>query len=209
MRIKQRILFLALILIIIQILMVGCERRDLVDIPTSSLYIKVNWDEETKAKTQFFYVAIYPQDPKEDVITSFIESDGGYVNVPRGKFDILIYTYDYEMIMVRITDKFSTSYATTSPARLNSFKMLHAQSGAKIINETDSIFYTGTYQGLEIEYVDQQYMVEITPKNIIKHFEIRIGINNTEYVSDINSFVDGLAGSYLLVEKKLDKTQSQ
>ena len=151
MRIKQRILFLALILIIIQILMVGCERRDLVDIPTSSLYIKVNWDEETKAKTQFFYVAIYPQDPKEDVITSFIESDGGYVNVPRGKFDILIYTYDYEMIMVRITDKFSTSYATTSPARLNSFKMLHAQSGAKIINETDSIFYTGTYQGLEIE----------------------------------------------------------
>ena len=46
-------------------------------------------------------------------------------------------------------------------------------------------------------------MVGITPKNSMKHFEIRIGINNTEYVSDINSFVDGLAGSYLLGRKEI------
>ncbi|MCK9163125.1 MAG: DUF5119 domain-containing protein [Bacteroidales bacterium] len=200
---KLKILFFVLSLIIIQVLMMGCERRDLVDIPTSSVYIKVNWEDELKAKTQYFYVAVFPQDPKEEIITSFIESDGGYVNVPRGKFDVLIYSYDYESILVRLTDRFTTSYATTSNAKPNSISKLFFNSGAKINSETDSLFFTGTYEALDIEYADYQYMIEISPKNIIKHFEVRLKIKNPGSIYDISGFVSGLSGSYLLGRKDL------
>ena len=202
MRIKLNNIFFIISIIIAQILMVGCERRDLVDIPTSSLYIKTNWDEEQKVESEFFYVAVYPQDGKGDIITSFIESEGGYVMVPRGKFDVLIYSFDYESIMVGLTSRFLTSYATTSQAKPN--KLFKAfQPNKNILNETDSLFYTGTYEGINIEYADNEYIIEIKPKNIIYHFEIKVKITNPGSIAEIHGFVSGLSGSYLLGKKEL------
>ncbi len=202
MRIKLKNIFFIISIIIGQVLMVGCERRDLVDIPTSSLYIKTNWDGEEKAKSEFFYVAVYPQDGKGEVITSFIQSEGGYVMVPRGKFDVLIYSFDYESIMVGLTSRFLTSYATTSQAKPNNlFKSF--QPNKSILNETDSLFYTGTYEGINIEYADNEYIIEISPKNIIYHFEIKVEIYNPESIAEIHGLVSGLSGSYLLGKKEL------
>lgn len=201
MKIKLKNLFFILSVTIVNIFMVGCERRDLTDLPTSSLYIKTIWEDDIKAKSQFFYVAVYNQDGKSDVITSFIESDGGYVSVPRGKYDILIYSFDFESIIIKLTKEFFTSYATTTQAKPNNvFKIF--KPNEKTLNETDTLFYTGTYEGIDIDYSDNEYIVEIAPKNIIKHFEIRVGVTNPESIGDIHGVVSGLSGSYLLGRKE-------
>lgn len=173
----------------------SCERRDIFDIPSSKLYIKINWSQE-KQKSEYFYVVLYPKDKTKGIISDFIESNGGEILVPRGIYDVLIYSYNYESIIVNLTNSFSTSYATTSPMTANSIYKNH--KGEQILNGTDDIFYIGKYENVNIELADNNYQVEITPKNIIKNYEIKIKVINPESVSSVFATVSGFSGSYLL-----------
>lgn len=190
-----RITIAILILLPLLICLFSCERRDIFDIPSSKLYIRINWQQE-KQKSEFFYVVLYPKDKTKEIISDFIESSGGEILVPRGIYDVLIYSYDYESIIVNRTNSFSTSNATTSTMTANS--IYKNNKGEEILNGTDDIFYIGKYENVNIELADMNYEVEITPKNIIKNYEIKIKVINPESVSSVSSIVSGFSGSYLL-----------
>lgn len=181
----------------------SCERRDIFDIPSSKLYIRINWSQE-KQKTEFFYVVLYPKDKTKGIISEFIESNGGEILVPRGKYDVLIYSYNYESIIVNLTNSFTTSYATTSPITANSIYKNHGRKDEQILNGTDDIFYIGKYEDVNIEQADNNYEIEITPKNIIKNYKIKIKVVNPESASSVSAIVSGFSGSYLLGLQTLD-----
>jgi len=181
----------------------GCERRDLYDIPTGKLYIKINWQQE-KDKSEFFYVVLYPRNNNNEVIKEFIESNGGEILVPRGIYDVLIYSYNYESIIVNLTNSFTSSYATTSAITSNLIYKNGNSKDEQILNGTDSIFYIGKYEGINIERADNNYEIEITPKNIIKNYEIKIKVVNKESVSSVSGVLSGFSGSYLLGVQALE-----
>jgi len=192
-----------LILLSMLICISGCERRDLYDIPTGKLYIKINWQQE-KDKSEFFYVVLYPRNNNNEVIKEFIESNGGEILVPRGIYDVLIYSYNYESIIVNLTNSFTSSYATTSAITSNLIYKNGNSKDEQILNGTDSIFYIGKYEGINIERADNNYEIEITPKNIIKNYEIKIKVVNKESVSSVSGVLSGFSGSYLLGVQALE-----
>lgn len=175
----------------------SCERRDVLDVPSGKLYIRINWSLE-KQKSEFFYVVLYPKDKTQGIITDFIESNGGEILVPRGIYDVLIYSYDFESIIVNNTNSFSTSYATTTPMTANFTYKNRGDGTEQILNGTDEIFYVGKYEGINIEKADNNYEVEITPKNIIKNYEIRLKVLNSESASNVSAIVSGFYGTYFM-----------
>lgn len=181
----------------------SCERRDIFDMPSSKLYIKINWSQE-KQKSEYFYVVLYPKDKSKEIISEFIESNGGEILVPRGIYDVLIYSYNYESIIVNLTNSFSTSFATTSSMGANLIYKNNGRKDEQILNGTDDIFYIGKYEAVNIEQADNNYEIGITPKNIIKNYEIKIKVINPESVSSVSSTVSGFSGSYLLGLQTLD-----
>ncbi|MFA6200496.1 MAG: DUF5119 domain-containing protein [Bacteroidales bacterium] len=196
MKLIYRITITILILLPMLICISGCERRDILDIPSSKLYVKINWQQE-KDKSEFFYVVLYPRN-NNGIIREFIESNGGEILVPRGIYDVLIYSFDYESIIMNLTNNFTSSYATTSSITANSIYKNQGCKDEAILNGTDKIFYIGKYEGVNIDLADNNYEIEITPKNIIKNYEIKIKVINPESASNVSAIVSGFSGSYLL-----------
>lgn len=200
---KYIILLSSLIVLLVSIF--SCQRRDIEDLPTSSVFIKIDW-KDNKAKTDFFYVLVYPRDSRLEVTKTFIESDGGYIQVPRGKFDIIIFSYDYEHIIVRQSNKFMGAYATTSvsdPDRAYKSTDYVDLKSLLILNSTDETFYTGVFENLEINDIGKDYKIEIAPKNVIKNYEIKIKVTNPDNIAKLYAIVSGFSGSYLMGSQTL------
>ena len=191
-------LFFPLILLIF--FLNSCERRDIYDLPTSKVHININWSME-KQKSEFFYVVFYPRDKSKPIIKNFIESDGGEISVPQGIYDVLIFSYDYEKIVVNPTNSFISSYATTNEINQNLAYSFKSNSN-KVLNQTDEIFYISKYESLNIDMVERDYYIEMIPKNIIKKYEIRLMVDNPSSIYSAFATISGFSGSYLLAEQR-------
>lgn len=203
----NRIIKHTLLLVLTGILIIAssCHRRDIEDLPTSSVFIKIDW-KNLKAKTDFFYVLIYPRDIRIGTSKTFIESDGGYIQVPRGKFDLIIYSYDFEHIIVKQSDSFFGAYASTTvsdPERSYKNSDYVDLKSLLILNSTDEVFYTGIFKNLEINEVGKEYNISIAPSNKIKNYEFRIKVTNPENISRLYAIVTGFSGSYFLGSQSL------
>ncbi|MDD2489254.1 MAG: DUF5119 domain-containing protein [Bacteroidales bacterium] len=178
----------------------SCERRDIFELPTAKVHIKINWSLE-KQKTEFFYVVVYPIDKSKPIIRDFIESDGGVVAIPQGKYDILIYSFNYEKIVVNPSNSLLNSVATTNDINQYFAGMLKSIS-TRVLNETDEIFYISKYESLEIDDIEKDFYIEMTPKNIIKKYEIRIMVDNPSSIYSAFATISGFSGSYLLGQQR-------
>jgi len=181
----------------------SCERRDIFELPTAKVHIKINWSLE-KQKTEFFYVVVYPIDKSKPIIRDFIESDGGVVAIPQGKYDILIYSFNYEKIVVNPSNSLLNSVATTNDINQYFAGMLKSIS-TRVLNETDEIFYISKYESLEIDDIEKDFYIEMTPKNIIKKYEIRIMVDNPSSIYSAFATISGFSGSYLLGQQRTMK----
>lgn len=201
---RKAVYILALAMLIITS---SCTRRDLVELPTSRLYINVDWTKfGAKSKTDYFYVLAYQRNSTttKSNVSTFIEGDGGYISLPRGVFDIIIYTYDYEAIVVRETDRFFSALATTPPSdpeRTFKDKLMNFDDFL-ILNQTDEVFYTGIYEGVSIEEVGIEYEISIAPDDVVKNYEIHVEVENAGGLVGVYGIVSGLSGSYMLGEHK-------
>ena len=178
----------------------SCERRDIFELPTAKVHIKINWSLE-KQKTEFFYVVVYPIDKSKPIIRDFIESDGGVVAIPQGKYDILIYSFNYEKIVVNPSNSLLNSVATTNDINQYFAGMLKSIS-TRVLNETDEIFYISKYESLEIDDIEKDFYIEMTPKNIIKKYEIKIMVDNPSSIYSAFATISGFSGSYLLGQQR-------
>ena len=178
----------------------SCERRAIFELPTAKVHINIKWSLE-KQKTEFFYVVVYPRDRSKPIIRDFIESDGGDVAIPQGKFDILIYSFNYEKIVVNQSNSFLSSSATTNDINQFFANMLKS-TPTRVINETDEVFYISKYESLEIDDIEKDFYIEMTPKNVIKKYEIRIMVENSSSIYSAFATISGFSGSYLLGQQR-------
>lgn len=194
---------IAIIIIITStIIFSSCERRDILDEPRSSLRININWQKGQK-RSEGFFVMLYPKDKSKEVLVDFVGTDGGIIRVPRGEYDILIHSYDYESIIVNRTNSFNSAYATTSNRKIGGILKATSEKDEVILNQTDEMFYTGRFEGKTIEQANASYSVDISPIDIIIQYEYRIKIKNSANIASVYATLSGLSGSYLLGLQKL------
>ncbi|MBP1630491.1 MAG: hypothetical protein H6Q15_1384 [Bacteroidetes bacterium] len=180
----------------------SCERRDISEEPYSTINIKVNWQKE-KIKTDFFYVIAYPKDSTKQIIRDFIPTYGGTIQVPTGEYDILIFSYDYESIIVNTSNSLYKSYSTTNAKKKNDYKDF-ALMDYPIFGQPDDLFYVGKYENISATKEKTTYIAEINPINTIKKYTIKIKAYNTSSLSSGYAIVSGFAGRYLMGRQKID-----
>lgn len=184
------------------VLIFSCERRDVLEEPYSSINIKVNWQKE-KIKTDFFYVIAFPKDSTKQIIRDFIPTYGGVIQVPSGEYDILIFSYDYESIIVNTTNSLYKSYSTTNAKKKNDYKDF-ALMDYPIFSQPDEIFYVGRCENISATKEKTTYTVNIDPINTVKKYTIKIKAYNTSSLSSGYAIVSGFSGRYLMGLQKID-----
>ncbi len=105
-----------LLLLGLSVLLVGCEFRDILDdYPVSGVQIKLNWKGVTDQLPEGMRVIFYPKSEEGGKVEGWLAAEGGEVKVPPGDYDIVIYNYNTECVLIRGEKSFETIEAYTGP----------------------------------------------------------------------------------------------
>ena len=98
---RTKCMFL-LLLLGLSVLLAGCEFRDILDdYPVSGVQIKLNWKGVTEQLPEGMRVIFYPKSEEGRKVESYLSVEGGVVKVLPGYYDMVIYNYNTESVLIR------------------------------------------------------------------------------------------------------------
>ena len=102
-----------LLLFGLSVLLAGCDFRDILDdYPVSGVKIKFNWKGVDKLP-EGMRVIFYPKSEEGRKVESYLSVEGGEVKVPPGRYDMVIYNYNTESVLIRNDEAYETIEAYT------------------------------------------------------------------------------------------------
>lgn len=175
----------------ILVLLAGCERRDkLDDYPVSGVLIKLDWSKATDVLPEGVRVIFYPKSAEGRKVERYLPVQGGVVNVPPGHYDMVIYNYDTEAVVVKNANAYETIEAFAVPCY---------EPGAKegTVWSPDPI-YVVCEEELRIKNIDEVTELAYQPKLLVKSYSFEVKATGLHNVSRIVGHVEGMRGCYRL-----------
>ena len=103
-----------LLLFGLPVLLAGCDFRDILDeYPVSGVKIKFNWKGVADKLPEGMRVIFYPKSEEGRKVESYLSVEGGEVKVPPGRYDMVIYNYNTECVLIRNDEAYETIEAYT------------------------------------------------------------------------------------------------
>ena len=103
-----------LLLLGLSVLLAGCEFRDILDdYPVSGVQIKLDWKGVTEQLPEGMRVIFYPKSEEGRKVENYLSIEGGVVKVPPGYYDMVIYNYNTESVLIRGDGAYETIEAYT------------------------------------------------------------------------------------------------
>lgn len=228
---SMRFFFALLCACAIASLLMSCEHRPL-DEPKNARYIRVYIDEEIKNVTCGFYNQAYERpeftrpramrvvvaNPNTGRIVSerYIQEQGtdehgyyihGYINIPPGTYNILLYSHGCAYTMISNLYDYYTMSAYTSPVSEYYNQYMPSMSQTKgpegIRQQPDHIFHE-VVEGITTQVspvVDTLRRADGTyfrAHSLVKSYYIQLKVKGIEYATSAISVLNGMAGSSLL-----------
>lgn len=226
-------LFIATLLLVV-LAAVSCKREPLHD-PDSGLYIKLNVilgptttlsggvdienDAELKAKMngqipERCRVLFYETSTHELITEEFLPPTGGFVDVPTGDYDIIVYGMGTEVTLVSNVYTRAGCYSHTNFIGTK-LKVMTRAGGVEgltefpVINEPDHIFVgraSNVHVPVRSEFEDVK-VVEIDMPTLLDSYTFEVlNIFNAEKIKNMTVYITGQAPSRYLWDKRYPKT---
>lgn len=176
---------------VVVMLLSGCSFRDMLDdYPVSGVRIKLNWEGVTDKLPEGMRVIFYPKDAEGRLVDSYMTVQGGEVKVPPGRYDIVMYNYNTECVVVDGTGDYASITAHTVP-----YTDLDAHE--KMVWGPDP-FYIVNMKDVRIEKSEQVLAMEFRPKPVVRHYTFEIKVKGLKNVASIVCNVSGMDDSYCI-----------
>lgn len=212
-------------------LLVSCEHR-MLEIPENARYIRVYLDEEIKNVTVGFYNETYEcpdyvrpralrvvlADPESGDLVSerYLQNQGtdsegyyldGYINVPPGKYNILLYDFGSPQTLIRNDQNYYAMQAYTNP--VNEYYMQYLPAVRQtvdvqsIVQQPEHLFHDVAEQIVVPKSLGLDTLRTATGKHfrahsMVKSYYIQIKVKGIEWATSAVSVLSGMAGSSLL-----------
>lgn len=168
----------------------ACSFRDILDdYPVSGVQISLNWEGVNKLP-EGMRVIFYPKSEEGRMVDDYLSVEGGEVKVPPGDYDMVIYNYNTECVVVEGTGSYETIKARTVPY--------------SDMNATESMvwgpdpFYVVNMKDIRIEKSDEVLMMKFRPRPVVRHYTFEIKVKGLKNVASIVCNVSGMDDSYCI-----------
>lgn len=180
-----------LLLFGLSVILEGCSFRDILDdYPVSGVRIKFDWTGVKGELPEGMRVIFYPKSEEGRKVESYLSVEGGEVKVPPGYYDMVIYNYNTECVLVRGDGAYETIEAYTGycSGLSTSEKMVWSPDPLYVISRSD----------MRIEKSEDVLLMEFQPKLVVKHYSFEIKVKGLKNVASIVCNVAGMNGSYCI-----------
>lgn len=185
--------YLLLMLLSSLLILAGCSRRDILDdYPVTGINILLDWEGVTDHLPEGVRVIFYPKDAGGRKIDTYLPVKGGEVKVPPGRYSLVVYNYDTEVVQVREEGSYETIMACTGNCT-----GLGASETEKMVWGPDP-FYVAALDDIEIGSEEELPTLEVTPKAIVMTYNFEIKTEGLKNVKSIIGSATGMAECYHL-----------
>ena len=184
------------ILVSIQLILVGCTRRDLLDRkPAVTVQVRFDWEGGTQADPlpEGMRVIFYAKDAEGRNTEVFLPVNGGEVKVSPGSYSVVAYNYDTETVLVHEEAFYTTIEAYTNPCRLGI-------EGTEGMVWGPDRFYTVSIDDFEVEDVNRPLPLDLTPRLAVDTYYFNLKTKRLENIASAFGSVEGVADRYLIGE---------
>lgn len=189
----QDMRYIFLVFLFTLLVLGGCSRRDVLDdYPVSGVEISLDWDGVTDQLPEGVRVIFYPKDGKGKKVDTYLSIRGGKIKVPPGRYSVVVYNYDTEMVQIRNEGAYETVEAFTGHCN-----GLGVTGTEELVWGPDPL-YVVNIDELQIKKSDNVLLLDWQPKLIVKTYSFKIKAEGLQYVSTIIGSVEGMANCYCL-----------
>lgn len=169
-------------------MLMGCERRELLDdYPVSGVQVRFNWVGVTDKLPEGMRIIFYPKDGEGVKVDQYVSVKGGEVlRVPPGRYAVVAYNYDTETVVLRDEELYERVEAHPVP-------YVDPESGAETgMVWSPELLYAAKMDELTVGDSDEVLEVEFQPKLWVYTFSFEIKATGLKNVSSIKGSVSGM-----------------
>lgn len=196
----------------------SCRRIEL-HVATSSVYLQIETDRSTSLNLSgvdfdsfpslkekvygpsidIYHVCLYNED-HEIVTDTYLPEKGGFLEVPAGTYDIILYSAGSDVTLVKGHGARAEVLACTS---------VDVRGSQALISEPEHIF-AASMTGVEIPVysdADQMHVINARTSKVLHSYTMEVtDVDGIERLSDVDMYVSGqLQGRYLWDRRPLEK----
>lgn len=167
-------------------MLMGCERRDILDnYPLSEVQVNLNWDGVTDKLPEGMRVIFYPQDDEGVKVDHYLSANGGEViKVPPGQYAVVVYNYDTETVKLRDENSYD---------KVEAYPIPYVESGVETgMVRAPETFYAAKIDELTIDKSDEVLVVELRPELTVYTYTFEVKAAGLKNVSAITGSVSGM-----------------
>ena len=106
--------YIILVLLSSLLMLTGCSRRDVLDdYPVSGVEISLDWAGVTDELPEGVRIIFYPKDGEGRKVDRYLSVQGGEMKVPPGRYSVVAYNYNTEVVRIRGEESYETIEAYT------------------------------------------------------------------------------------------------
>lgn len=217
----------------------SCNHKDLCyeHIHNSKLTIVYDWRDAPDATAKGMCVFFYSMDNADEYYRfDFSNTHGGEIEIPKGRYRLITYNNDTEIVRFNATNIYEGNIATTRPADIleplygnGTSSNMHTDDGEDVMITPDGLWgchaeeviisdhgvectftpYDGRSRAEANSSVDSDGNQTITlyPHDMLCHYSYEVrNVENVSHISKVSAALSGMSGSLSLYDEMLDDT---
>lgn len=185
--------YILLVLLSSLMMLVGCSRRELLDdYPVSGVEISIDWDGVDEGLLEGVRVIFYPKDGEGKKVDRYLSVRGGEMKVPPGRYSVVAYNYNTEVVRIQGEESYETIEAYTGHCA-----GLGIAGTEKMVWSPDSL-YVLNIDELRIQKSEEVLHLDWKLESVVKQYSFAVEVKGLEYVTAVAGCAVGLSDGYYL-----------
>lgn len=185
--------YILLVLLSSLLMLTGCSHRELLDdYPVSGVEISIDWDGVDEGLLEGVRVIFYPKDGEGKKVDRYLSIRGGEMKVPPGRYSVVAYNYNTEVVRIQGEESYETIEAYTGHCA-----GLGIAGTEKMVWSPDSL-YVLNIDELRIQKSEEVLHLDWKLESVVKQYSFAVEVKGLEYVTSVAGCAVGLSDGYYL-----------
>lgn len=185
--------YILLVLLSSLLMLTGCSHRELLDdYPVSGVEISIDWDGVDEGLLEGVRVIFYPKDGEGKKVDRYLSVRGGEMKVPPGRYSVVAYNYNTEVVRIQGEESYETIEAYTGHCA-----GLGIAGTEKMVWSPDSL-YVLNIDELRIQKSEEVLHLDWKLESVVKQYSFAVEVKGLEYVTAVAGCAVGLSDGYYL-----------